>query len=88
MFAKLFGTTGQVLVVHQADDNGNPCIRFSCKPNGLGVCSFGLTWDDTDEGWDKAEKMFSEINEAEARAIVQESFQPFFSSLTADTTEQ
>lgn len=88
MFAKLFGEDDQVLVVLQRDDDGNPSIQFSCKPPGLGVCSFGLAWNDTDEGWDMAEKKFSEINEVEARSIVQESLRPFFSSLTTDITEQ
>lgn len=62
-FAKLFRAddTGQVLVVLDEGDEG-PEIQISFKPNGLGVCSMNLKFNDSDEGWQKAEHAFSKID--------------------------
>lgn len=71
MFAKLYGTDDdQVLVMLDADDKGDPCVKFSCKPKDMGVCSFFLGFPDTDEGHENAEAAFAKIDEAQAREIV------------------
>lgn len=71
MFAKLYGTDDdQVLVMLDTNQDGDPCVRFSCKPEGVGVCTFSMGWDDTDDGWDKAEQYFANVDEEKARQIV------------------
>lgn len=73
MFAKLYGTDkDQVLVKIDMGEEGNPEIRVYCVPEGLGVCSVALAWDDdTDESWDKAEKGFREMTEEKARGMAE-----------------
>lgn len=67
MFAKLYEPEKgqQILVKLDAGDEG-PEVRFYCQPEGLGVCSHAIGWDDTDEGWAEAEKAFSDITEETA----------------------
>lgn len=40
--------------------------RFYAQPEGLGVCSFAAKYEDSDEGWDRAEAFFVAIDEAKA----------------------
>lgn len=62
-FAKLFDTeVGQILVIVQSSDDGDPEIRFFAKPDVLGVCSVALTYEDTDAGWGAAESAFEKID--------------------------
>lgn len=69
-FAKLFGSDdNQVLVMIDSGDDG-PEVRFSFKPQEMGVCSFAARYDDTDEGWDSAEAFFDSVTEEAARNIV------------------
>ena len=79
MFAKLYGTDeDQVLVKVDSNDEGRPEIRFYTKPKGLGVCSLGIkgvcslaiSFEDSDDGWDKAEKALKEMTEAKARKML------------------
>lgn len=71
MFAKLYGTDDdQVLVMLETDEDGDPCVRFSSNPKGWGVCSFTMSFTDTDEGHDKAEETFKAMDEKRAREIV------------------
>ncbi len=70
MFAKLFGTDkDQVLVMLVDDDEGNPTVRTSVQPEGMGVCSVASGFSDDDEGWAKAEKMFAAMTEAKAQKV-------------------
>jgi len=62
---------GQVLVMIDSGDEG-PEIRFSFKPEGLGVCSVKLGFPDTDGGWELAEHAFSEVTEEQALAIARQ----------------
>jgi hypothetical protein len=75
MFAKLFGTDDdQVLVTIDQGDEG-PEVRIHCKPTGLGVCVTTLGYPEkayaggTNEAWTKAEKCFAEMDEARATQI-------------------
>lgn len=71
-FAKLFGSDeDQILVVLDSDEDGNPAVIFSSKPKGLGVCRASVSFDDSDEGWRKAEIVFGNANEENARSFVQ-----------------
>lgn len=51
-FAKIFETKeyGQILVTKDIDDNGDPAIIFSVKPDELGVCKLSSSYKDTDNG--------------------------------------
>lgn len=72
MFAKLFGTgKDQVLVMHDTDDEGNPCIEIKAQPEGMGVCTFGISFNDTPEGEVQAQKVFDEMTEDQARMLAQ-----------------
>jgi len=72
-FAKLYHAedVGQVLVLIDSGENG-PEVRISFKPDGLGICTIKLNFKDTDEGWDKAEKAFKQIDEKGAILAVKE----------------
>ena len=75
MFAKLYETTevGQVLVMlDSSNDEAVPEVKFYFEPPELGVCSVGLKFEDSDSGWDKAEKCFSDIDEEKAINVVRE----------------
>lgn len=66
-FAKLFGNDdNQVLVKLDTSEDGGPEVRFFVKPDGLGVCSQAAEYEDSDEGWDKAEAFFAGIDEKRA----------------------
>ena len=71
-FAKLYGSgEDQILVMIQRGEDGDPEVRvfFNTGHPDLGTCSTALGFDDTDSGWDKAEKAFSEMNGDMARAL-------------------
>lgn len=74
-FAKLFESDkyGQILVTKDTDDAGAPSIKFSCEPEGYGICSIGAGYSDTDSGWEKRDREFEKITienaEAGAKAI-------------------
>lgn len=70
MFAKLYERNQeQVLVKIEGAEDG-PEVRFYFEPEGFGVCSFTLGFDDTDEGWDKAEEFFGKVEEDMAFNLV------------------
>jgi len=74
-FCKLFETTdlGQLLVkIDRHEETMGPEVRFFFQPPELGVCSAALSWEDDDNGWDKAEEFFTKVDEAQVRKIVQE----------------
>ncbi len=69
MFAKLFGgPDDQVLVKLDSAESGSPEVRLFFEPVGLGVCSIALGFEDSEDGWAKAETAFASMNEVEARA--------------------
>lgn len=70
-FAKLFETEehGQILVKIASNDKG-PEVRFYYKPEGLGVCSIALEFEDIDGGWDLAEKIFEKTTVGSAALTV------------------
>lgn len=77
-FAKLFELPefGQVLaVVQRGGDHDKPTLTWSVCPPGLDVCSFSLGFDDSDAGWDTAEKALSGTDEAQALKVAELIFQ-------------
>ncbi|MFK7088653.1 hypothetical protein AAFM71_07530 [Chromobacterium violaceum] len=75
-FAKLFEIErGQILVKLDAGEDGAPEIRFYAQPEGLGVCSVALAYEDSDKGWDAAEQVFEQIDEPKAMTAAAEIFQ-------------
>lgn len=70
-FAKLFGSDdSQVLVMLGKGDDDCPELSVLFKPEGFGVCKLCYGFEDSDDGWDKAEAAFEEIDEAKARVAV------------------
>ena len=70
-FCKVFKIPGigQVLVKFDVDEDHAPELRVYTKPQGLGVCSAAFGFPDSDEGWDKAEGSFAEMDEERAGNI-------------------
>lgn len=75
-FAKLFETEkfGQILVVADTNDEGDPAVVVSVMPPGLGVCAVKLCYPDTDDGWAKRDDTFRAIDEAGACDIAAAAF--------------
>ena len=71
-FAKLFESEkyGQILVKVDADDECHPEVRFYCIPGDLGVCSLAITFEDSDGGWEEADKSFKQIDIEKAEKMV------------------
>lgn len=71
-FAKLFNTKehGQIVVIMQSNDEDKPEVRYFFKPEGLGVCSTALAFNDSDAGWDECEQFFDSIDEEQAIKLV------------------
>jgi len=71
MFAKLYETeVGQVLVkLDSSPEECVPEIRFYFMPPGLGVSSIAISFQDSEEGWDKAEIGFNNVDEEKALSL-------------------
>ena len=70
-FAKLYGDgDDQILVKIDESDDGAPEVRFYFQPLELGVCSLAIKFDDSDDGWDKAETAFAAVTEDTAQEVV------------------
>lgn len=65
IFAKIFDSEiyGQLVLIKQGDDeSGAPELRVLMEPEGLGVCSVAVKYEDSDEGWDKCEACFKKAD--------------------------
>jgi len=73
-FAKLFETEthGQILVVLQRGDRGNPELQWSIKPQGFDVCTVSFTYQDTDVAWDTAQELIDNFTLEDAVKIADE----------------
>ena len=62
-FAKLFELpkVGQVLIVLDANSDSEPAVRWTIKPPELGLCSYEVGFENSDAGWEDAEKLFQNI---------------------------
>lgn len=63
VFAKLFENEKYVQILVKIDSDESPEVRTYFKPEGLGVCSFAVAFEDSDDGWDKAEAYFELLTE-------------------------
>jgi hypothetical protein len=75
-FAKLFETAEghQICVLLGKDDEGAPEVRFYAQPAGLGVCSFAMGFDDSDEGFVHAEQALEKVDLAMAQRAMETIF--------------
>lgn len=65
MFAKLFESPkyGQILAKLDTDPEEHaPEVRFYVELKNLGVCSFAIGFDDSDQGWNQAERAFEKCD--------------------------
>jgi len=69
-FAKLFNTYkhGQILVINDSDDSGDPAISFLFQPDGLGVCKLAVNFKS--DAWDAADAYFDGATEEIAVSVV------------------
>ena len=63
-FCKLFDIQdyGQILIKIDESESRDPEIRVYAQPNGLGVCSLAVTFDD----WETADAFFTGLDEEKA----------------------
>jgi len=71
-FCKLFETEeyGQLLVLFDTNEECKPSVKILFTTNGLGVCSVGPTFEDTEEGWSEAEDLFERLDEDVATNMI------------------
>jgi len=69
-FAKLFNTEmhGQILVMNDTDENGDPAVIFHFQPEGLGICKCSVNFKT--DAWDAADACFAEVTEESAVSFV------------------
>jgi hypothetical protein len=70
-FAKTFDSKryGQIVVIEKQDKEGAPEIRFFFKPDGFGVCDFGIGFE-TDGAESRMHQAFESITPQEATELV------------------
>jgi hypothetical protein len=68
-FAKVFDDAeiGQAVVLAKANDDAEPEVRFFFQKEGFGICECALSFTDDDDGWDKRDKAFNEMDIAMVR---------------------
>lgn len=73
-FARLFETLnfGQILVVLQRGEQGNPELQWSIKPDGFDVCTVNFTYQDTDAAWDTVQELLESFTMKDALKIADE----------------
>ena len=68
-FAKIFDTKafGQLLVINDQDEHGDPCVKvsFDADDYGLGICDMKLS----SEKVDACDKMFDDLDQEKAESI-------------------
>lgn len=70
-FAKIFDVVryGQIVMIKKQNDDGAPELRFFCQPEGYGVCSFAIGWDDDEHAEKKLDEAFDRMVMREAIEI-------------------
>lgn len=70
-FAKIFDTAyGQVVVLRQGDENNDPEVRFFAEPEGLGVCSMAIGFEE--DAWEDADTAFNSVDLKMAESAAKE----------------
>ena len=80
-FAKLFESDkyGQICVVSKSDnDEGAPEVRVYFKLPDFDVCSVALVYQDTDEGWNRREKTFTDFSLEQGEAMIAKAIEEYF----------
>lgn len=64
-FAKLYWAedVGQVLVLLDSNASDGPEIRYTFRPQGLGLCNYSIGFNDTAAGHELAEQVFARVDE-------------------------
>lgn len=73
MFAKLYETQehGQILVMLDANEEGEPVIKYCCQPEGLGLCHVqSPPFENSENGWFIAEQTFKDETKKSAVEMV------------------
>lgn len=64
MFAKLYETEiGQILVKMDSNPEGEPEVRIYFEPRALGVCSLAVSFEESNDGYDKQEAYFNAMTQ-------------------------
>lgn len=66
MFAKLFGENDDQVLITIGEGDDGPEVRVATQPPGYGVCSMAVKFNDSEAGWESAEKAFEEMDESRA----------------------
>lgn len=67
MFAKIYGPdVQQVLILKDEDEEGNPQLKIMTNADSGGIVSLGMGFDDTDDGWEKLDRAFEQMDEVTA----------------------
>jgi len=69
VFAKVFQSDrhGQIIAMKKTDDDeGKPEVRFFVEPEGAGVCSIAIGYEDDDEGHERCISFFEALDPATA----------------------
>lgn len=71
IFAKIFldDDGNQILAVNDVNEAGDPSIAISVIPDGLGLCTLRLDYEDSVDGQEKCDKAFEEFDQRTAIAI-------------------
>lgn len=71
--AKIFNhPSGKQIVVIRGEDNETcyPNISILVEPDGLGICAQRFTYPDTDQGYEKRDRVFTELTEKDVISAV------------------
>ncbi|MCW8885553.1 MAG: hypothetical protein OQK12_09910 [Motiliproteus sp.] len=77
MFAKIFESKeyGQLCAISSSENDENkPEIRVFAEPDGLGVCSSAIMFEESDSGWSRRDTGFSKLDLTAAEAIAKPLF--------------
>ncbi len=82
IFAKVYAVEGigQIVVMQDTNDEGNPAVKYFFKPKDLGVCAVALGFKDDDAGWQRCEKAFENTTEQLAADLVKSQLESIFKS--------
>lgn len=74
-FCKIYNSEkfGQMLVMMDLDDKGQPAVFLKFIPAGMGVCDPIFSYSDDDKGtaWDKAEKAYKQMDKDLCESLCQ-----------------
>lgn len=76
-FAKLYADEkiGQILVKLDSCESSRPEVRFFFQPENMGVCSASTGFEDSEGGWDLAERYFDKVTRESAVELVTETLE-------------